>query len=309
MLHLSEAAFFLLSLLEYWQCSAFSVFSSTFIRVVYSCCKLSFQSMGDSASEDLSSYQPAAFKSRFLKTDRSEALKTESGAAAPVSLSSASLALGLRSVRSTFSPLAKLPENVEVKAEENDRLSKNIKDFISRTDHVANEWKNLGQHRRSGSVERGSFFDKSSVSETRDNASWSGIKPRASSVAPMTRTTAISNNPFENQFPSQLPRLSKDSAYGSGYYKDNDFTDFSLSVRGVTHSVTSRARNGITAAPLPTGGPYGPQRFMSLEEECNWILSGREPIQADNTNGYFDDEDDEDNTLDDISGDEVRLTK
>ena len=162
--------------------------------------------MGDSASEDLSSYQPAAFKSRFLKTDRSEALKTESGAAAPVSLSSASLALGLRSVRSTFSPLAKLPENVEVKAEENDRLSKNIKDFISRTDHVANEWKNLGQHRRSGSVERGSFFDKSSVSETRDNASWSGIKPRASSVAPMTRTTAISNNPFENQFPSQLPR-------------------------------------------------------------------------------------------------------
>ena len=45
---------------------------------------------------------------------------------------------------------------------------------------------------------------------------------------------------------------------------------------------------------------------MSLEEECNWILSGREPIQADNTNGYFDDEDDEDNTLDDISGDEVR---
>ena len=268
--------------------------------------------MGDSASEDLSSYQPAAFKSRFLKTDRSEALKTEllSSGVNPGS-SSGSLASGLRSVRSTFSPLAKLPENVEVKAEENDRLSKNIKDFISRTDHVANEWKNLGsngQHRRSGSVERGSFFDKSSISETRDNYSWSGIKPRASSVAPMTRTTAISNNPFENQFPSQLPRLSKDSAYGSGYYKDNDFTDFSLSVRGVTHSVTSRARNGITAAPLPTGGPYGPQRFMSLEEECNWILSGREPIQADNTNGYFDDEDDEDNTLDDISGDEVRTS-
>ena len=271
--------------------------------------------MGDSASEDFSaSYQPAAFKSRFLKTDRSEALKHEQLSSASGALpgsSSASLASGLRSIRSTFSPLAKLPENVEVKAGENDRLSKNIKDFINRTDHVANEWKNLGnngsQQKRSGSVERGSFFD----SEPKDNYSWSGIKPRASSVAPMTRTTAISStNPFENQFPSQ-PRLSKDSAYGSGYYKDNDFTDFSLSVRGVTHSVTSRARNGITAAgPAgPAGGGYGPQRFMSLEEECNWILSGREPIQADNTNGYFDDEDDEDNTLDDISGDEVRVLK
>ena len=42
---------------------------------------------------------------------------------------------------------------------------------------------------------------------------------------------------------------------------------------------------------------------MSLEEECNWILSGREPLVY-NDNGY-DDEDDEDNTLDDISGDEV----
>ena len=46
---------------------------------------------------------------------------------------------------------------------------------------------------------------------------------------------------------------------------------------------------------------------MSLEEECNWILSGREPLMF-NDNG-FDDDDEEDNTLDDISGDEVtRLT-
>ena len=47
---------------------------------------------------------------------------------------------------------------------------------------------------------------------------------------------------------------------------------------------------------------------MSLEEECNWILSGREPLMF-NDNGFDDDDDEEDNTLDDISGDEVtRLT-
>ena len=65
--------------------------------------------------------------------------------------------------RSTFSPLAKLPENVEIKATnstENDQLTKNIAAFINRTDHVANEWKALGtdKKKRSGSVERGSFL-------------------------------------------------------------------------------------------------------------------------------------------------------
>ena len=45
------------------------------------------------------------------------------------------------------------------------------------------------------------------------------------------------------------------------------------------------------------------QRFMSLEEECNWILSGREPVMQDGED--YSDDGDEDNTLDDISGDEV----
>merc|ERR1711936_1398281 len=40
-------------------------------------------------------------------------------------------------------------------------------------------------------------------------------------------------------------------------------------------------------------------KFRSLEDECNWILSGREPI-LDDAN-----EDDDENTLDDISGDEL----
>merc|ERR1719220_2479667 len=42
---------------------------------------------------------------------------------------------------------------------------------------------------------------------------------------------------------------------------------------------------------------------MSLEEECNWILSGREPVMQDGDD--YSDDGDEDNTLDDISGDEL----
>ena len=46
------------------------------------------------------------------------------------------------------------------------------------------------------------------------------------------------------------------------------------------------------------------KRFMTLEDECNWILSGREPLpDADG-----DESDQDDDTLDDISGDEVPPT-
>ena len=131
----------------------------------------------NSNSSSLTLGQP--FKSRFLKTERSSALlkeesesKSESGIR-PLPPGS------VRMFRSTFSPLAKLPENVELKGgngsgntantnNNGDQLSKNIQSFINRTDHVANEWKNLGtsekshkrsgsMERRSGSVERGSF--------------------------------------------------------------------------------------------------------------------------------------------------------
>ena len=42
------------------------------------------------------------------------------------------------------------------------------------------------------------------------------------------------------------------------------------------------------------------KRFMTLEDECNWILSGREPLPDDQVES-----DQDDDTLDDISGDEV----
>lgn len=99
------------------------------------------------------------------------------------------------------------------------------------------------------------------------------------------------SNSYEYNASLQRLKDSNSSGYGSlNQFRDNDFTN-SVSVRGVSHSVTNRARAG----PVQ-------QRFMSLEEECNWILSGREPIFDGDD---FDEDDDEDNTLDDISGDEV----
>ena len=123
-----------------------------------------------SESEDLSFHSvatmPSEFKSRFLKTDKSKALLEEqANTAAPLTTNNAPLPGSIRAMRSTFSPLAKLPENVEVKPNA-DKLSKNIKDFINRTDHVTSEWQNLGQnsatntarppmpHRRASSSDR-----------------------------------------------------------------------------------------------------------------------------------------------------------
>ena len=116
--------------------------------------------------------------------------------------------------RSTFSPLAKLPENVEIKATnstENDQLTKNIAAFINRTDHVANEWKALGtdKKKRSGSVERGSFDDHSASFRP-------SLNVRASSVAPnMNFGSKLSNQSLN------IPTSS--SGYGS-LYRDGDFT-------------------------------------------------------------------------------------
>ena len=69
-----------------------------------------------SESEDLSFHSVAMpsepFKSRFLKTDKSKALLQEQANKTPsIPQSATALPGSLRGMRSTFSPLAKLPEN------------------------------------------------------------------------------------------------------------------------------------------------------------------------------------------------------
>ena len=66
-------------------------------------------------------YQP--FKSRFLKTERSAALlKEEASESSSLTSKAPPVPGSLRSLRSTFSPLARLPENIEVRDGGGERL-------------------------------------------------------------------------------------------------------------------------------------------------------------------------------------------
>ena len=74
----------------------------------------------------------------------------------------------------------------------------------------------------------------------------------------------------------------------------------------MTRSVTGRAASELPLLSAGMSSKAGQKsRFMTLEEECNWILSGREPVPVSPGHDNGDDSDGEDDTLDDISGDEV----
>ena len=69
------------------------------------------------------------------------------------------------------------------------------------------------------------------------------------------------------------------------------------------------ANNGLRRDPGRQQGKNG--KFRTLEEECNWILSGRQPPppHLNNVKENGGEDDDDDNTLDDISGDEVSFCR
>ena len=139
---------------------------------------------------------------------------------------------------------------------------------------------------------------------------------RASSVAPAAPSlysSSLGGRDPINYSPSrysngngngrELSPLS--SVYGR---KNSGGPEFDFSYRdvvSVTRSVTGRAAD----LPLLSAGFSSKagqrSKFMTLEEECNWILSGREPVPADLAEENGLDSDGEDDTLDDISGDEV----
>ena len=94
-------------------------------------------------------------------------------------------------------------------------------------------------------------------------------------------------------------------------YATSDYSRSALSperaLRGVRSPLRENLVNGAAAKLIvqPGGGGYSTaatsaRRFMTLEDECNWILSGRDPLPDD-----LDESDQDDDTLDDISGDEV----
>jgi len=229
--------------------------------------------------------QNPGFKSRFLpKHQKSE---QERGSVSPDrSISSArpgnpsSLVNGYK-IRSA---LAKLPEEEgtldsgrQRNGDAQDRLSREITSFLSRTSGQQSQenWR-----LRSSSMAREAMPHELDVAPLR-NSTW-----RSSSVAPSSSLR------FQREF---SPLFSSRQDYPGTPAVDFSYRD----TVSVTRSVASRASNFGSKATTSN-------KFMTLEEECNWILSGREPLPPDVAYENGVDSDEEDNTLDDISGDEVR---
>lgn len=164
---------------------------------------------------------------------------------------------------------------------------------------------------RAASVARDDFFDSSLRSLSSAAPSRNAIHFRAASVAPATGNGLNGNE----RHLSPGRSLASGRALSPGFRRANgrsDFDgDFSLrDVVSVTRSVTGRAAElPILSAGLSLKLSGQKSRFMTLEEECNWILSGREPLPprpADGGDGEAGSDGEDDDTLDDISGDEVR---
>ena len=283
-----------------------------------------------STSED----QPTQFKSRFLakhQKERSPLSPDRSVASTRYSrnpfIAKASLS-SLRENEESSSPLMRSRQNG------NDRLTNQIQSFINRTDHVSNDWKNLGQQRALsvGPAGDDAFRDERDMSLRLPLPAPQRNAMRASSVAPnvgfvqnvgTSRFGADSygdNTITERLNPNQgLKRRNTDPNRHKREFASpvrSPPRDLEYSFRNtpsINPSVASRAKrapgyftNGGPSVASNNLRPNG-GRFMSLEDECNWILSGREPLPND-LNGYCDPDDDsgaDDNTLDDISGDEV----
>ena len=215
-----------------------------------------------------------------------------------------------------------------------DRLSRDIKNFLGRTENIHDSWKTNGG--RSASVSRDDFESSLRSTSTAAAPSRNSIHFRASSVAPVLygrdpipqngsrynngRELSPQNFSSRNNGRELSPQNFSSRNNGRELsplnfsYRKNGRPDpeYDFSYRdvvSVTRSVTGRAAD----LPLISAGfsskAGNRSKFMTLEEECNWILSGREPPPANDADENGGDSDGDDDTLDDISGDEVQSFK
>merc|ERR1712142_822681 len=192
--------------------------------------------------------------------------------------------------------------NSQVKTEKSskmpDGLTNSISSFLQKSDHFTENYKNAQRESEMAGVRdfRGDDFRTgratsvaraSSVSRQFDAPSSSFL--RAGSVS--RGFEASSRDPFYSQ-------LNK-STFSSPYRPTNHALSPLRENRNLSPTQSDsfmtppQSKYAIKETPRANKG-----KFISLEDECNWILSGREPI-LDGVN-----EDDDENTLDDISGDE-----
>ena len=284
--------------------------------------------------------QPTQFKSRFLPKHQKE----RSPLSPDRSISSARFSRNPFVVKASLSSLRENEEssspNLRQKANRKDKLTEQIQSFISRTDHVANDWQKAREQRAISVGPPGTTVSGEGAIQYDMERSMRFPPPatirhaqRASSVAPNFGTSrpggdlygdlSQTNNrlfpPDVLQRRNTYHNSSREHSSRREFFSPDRSTvrEFDYSFKNapsVNPSVASRARrnprfftNGDVSINRNNLRPGG-GRFMSLEDECNWILSGREPL-PDDLNGLCDGDDDsdaDDNTLDDISGDEVK---
>lgn len=196
--------------------------------------------------------------------------------------------------------------NSQVKTEKSskmpDGLTNSISSFLKKTDHFTENYRNSQRESdMSGSIDI-TGIDLASSYRT----------GRSSSVA---RASSVSRQ-FETPSSSFLRAGSVSRGFESSsrdpFYSQLNKATFTAPYRPTNHALSPLRENRILSPTQSDSFTTPPQskyaiketkaakaKFISLEDECNWILSGREPV-SDDAN-----DDDDENTLDDISGDEL----
>merc|ERR1711892_1066212 len=194
--------------------------------------------------------------------------------------------------------------NSQVKTEKSskmpDGLTNSISSFLKKTDHFTENYKNSQRDSDMSGVREYSGEDLGSSYRT----------GRSSSVARASSVSRQFDAPASSFTRAGSVSRGFESSSRDPFYSQLNKSTFSSPYRPTNHALSPLRENRILSPTQSDSFTTPPQskyaikeaakpakaKFISLEDECNWILSGREPE---------DDDDDDENTLDDISGDEL----
>merc|ERR1712123_530353 len=194
--------------------------------------------------------------------------------------------------------------NSQVKTEKSskmpDGLTNSISSFLKKTDHFTENYKNSQRDSDMSGVREYSGEDLGSSYRT----------GRSSSVARASSVSRQFDAPASSFTRAGSVSRGFESSSRDPFYSQLNKSTFSSLYRPTNHALSPLRENRILSPTQSDSFTTPPQskyaikeaakpakaKFISLEDECNWILSGREPEE---------DDDDDENTLDDISGDEL----
>ena len=183
-----------------------------------------------------------------------------------------------------------------------ENLSVSIKEFMKRTDPNSDLSASERRPARATSVARDDYFTRRAPSLAPDRYDRSA---RAQSVA---LDTPYRRNNNYTSFRDNEPSLMT-----SRYSRENSVMDYDRSYRDNDLSYSyapPMSRYGIKEPSYVSRPNTVNKKFLTLEDECNWILGGKVGAPGRGSNGRMssvlrDDQSDDEDTLDDISGDEV----